>query len=79
MNTHSPECVLFGAHMRELRNQKGFSQESFANKCGIHRTYVGGVERGERNPTLITILKISSALDIHPSELFKAMGAKTNE
>jgi transcriptional regulator with XRE-family HTH domain len=73
MNTHSPECVRFGSHIRELRSQKGFSQESFADQCGIHRTYIGGLERGERNPTLVTILRISSALGISPAKLFESM------
>ncbi|WP_081436220.1 helix-turn-helix domain-containing protein [Magnetococcus marinus] len=64
-------CIQFGLRLRELRQSKGFSQDAFSKHSGLHRTYIGGIERGERNPTLTTILKISYALSIHPSILFK--------
>lgn len=66
-----PECVRFGELVRELRTRKGFSQESFAEDVGIHRTYVGGIERGERNPTLTMIVKIATALKISPGILLR--------
>ena len=56
--------------MRELRLARGLSQEQLAFKAGIHRTYLGGIERGERNPTLKNIVSIAQALDITLSELF---------
>jgi transcriptional regulator with XRE-family HTH domain len=59
----------FGKRVRELRKQKGISQEALALACNLDRTYVGGVERGERNISLINIHKISQALKVFPSEL----------
>ncbi len=58
-----------GAVIRAKRGAMGFSQESFASECGVHRTYMGAVERGERNVSLLNIMRISEALDIKPSEL----------
>ena len=63
----------FGAAIRKLRQEKGFSQESFALKAQIHRTYIGGIERGERNPTLTSIVKIAQALSIEPETIFEEM------
>jgi transcriptional regulator with XRE-family HTH domain len=60
----------FGKRVRELRKAKGLSQEELAFKAGIHRTYIGGIERGERNPSLKNIASIAKALGISPSELF---------
>jgi transcriptional regulator with XRE-family HTH domain len=48
----------------------GLSQEALAAKAGIHRTYVGGVERGERNVGLKNILRLAAALGVHPRDLF---------
>ena len=62
----------FGGRVRELRKQKGFSQESLALGCGLDRTYIGGVERGERNISLINIYKIAEALGVNAKELFNA-------
>jgi transcriptional regulator with XRE-family HTH domain len=60
----------FGAQIRALREQAGLSQEALAAKAGIHRTYMGGIERGERNPCLKNILRLAEALGVHPSTLF---------
>jgi transcriptional regulator with XRE-family HTH domain len=60
-----------GTVIKEKRKQLGFSQEAFAAKCGIHRTYMGAIERGERNISFMTILQVSHALNIKPSELFE--------
>jgi transcriptional regulator with XRE-family HTH domain len=62
----------FGKRMRDLRKQKGFSQESLALVCGLDRTYIGGVERGERNISLVNIHKIAAALGVRAKELFDA-------
>lgn len=59
----------FGERLRQLRKRKGFSQESLALACDLDRTYIGGVERGERNISLINIHKISRALGVPPGEL----------
>jgi len=60
-----------GTSRRHLRTAKGLSQESFAHLCELDRTYVGGIERGERNPTLKNLQKIADALNISISELTK--------
>lgn len=61
---------LFGQRVRELRNQSGLSQEKFALKIGMDRTYFASVESGRRNISLLNILKIAEGLSIKPSELF---------
>lgn len=60
----------FGRNLRRLRKARGYSQEGFALASGIDRSYVGGVERGDRNPSLKMILEIAAALDADPRELF---------
>ena len=60
----------FGHRVRELREAKGLSQEELAFKIGVHRTYLGGIERGERNPSLKNIDLIANALGISLAELF---------
>lgn len=62
----------FGERVRELRKQKGLSQEALALGCDLDRTYIGGVERGERNISLINIYKIAEALGVNARELFNA-------
>ena len=59
----------FGLRLRQIRKHKGFSQEGLALACGLDRTYVGGVERGERNISLINIHKIANALGVSAKEL----------
>ena len=60
----------FGERIRTLRSQQGLSQEEFAHKVGLDRTYIGGVERGERNVSLDNIHRIAEALEVSTSELF---------
>lgn len=63
----------FGKRVRELRQARGItSQMDFALKAGLDRTYIGGIERGERNVALINIIKISKALGVGPDELLKS-------
>ena len=62
--------MAFGQKVRELRSARGYSQESFAHVAGLDRTYVGGVERGERNISLDNIWRLADALQVKPSELF---------
>jgi len=61
----------FGERVRDLRKEKGFSQELLAHKAGFHRTYIGMVERAERNITLVNIEKLANALEISIDELLK--------
>jgi len=58
-----------GQNLKRLREQHGFSQESFADRCGLHRTYVSGIERGVRNPTVVILDRIARALDVPIGEL----------
>jgi transcriptional regulator with XRE-family HTH domain len=60
-----------GARIRELRREQGWSQEKFAEVCGLHRTYMGHVERGEKNVSLSTVLRVANALGVGLSELFR--------
>jgi transcriptional regulator with XRE-family HTH domain len=59
-----------GAIIRKKREAQELSQEGFADICGVHRTYMGAIERGERNVSLMNICRIASALNLKPSELF---------
>lgn len=59
----------FGEKVREERLKRGLSQEEFAVKAGVHRTYIGMIERGEKNITLINIKKIAKALDLSIDKL----------
>ena len=59
----------FGARVKEIRKSKGLSQESLALLCELDRTYIGGVERGERNISIINMHKIAHALAVPPREL----------
>lgn len=61
----------FGNRLRSLRIERGYSQEELAHICGLDRSYVGGVERGARNVSLINIHKLAKALKISPGEFFK--------
>jgi transcriptional regulator with XRE-family HTH domain len=62
--------TTFGNRVRALRERIGISQETLAARAGIHRTYIGGVERGERNISLKNIIRIAEALGVPPQRLF---------
>lgn len=63
----------FGKRVRELRKSQGYSQESFAAECGLDRTYLGGIERGERNVALRNVAVIAKTLNISTSDLTKGL------
>jgi transcriptional regulator with XRE-family HTH domain len=65
--------VRFGKALRQRRNKLGVSQEAFADMCELDRTYIGGIERGERNVALVNIEKLAKTLRISISELFKGI------
>jgi len=54
-----------GLNMKRLRQEKGWSQEEFAERCGLHRTYISGLERGVRNPTITVLEKICGLAGAH--------------
>lgn len=58
-----------GLNLKKLREEQGYSQERFADHCGLHRTYISGIERGVRNPTVVIIDKIAKALKVPPGVL----------
>jgi transcriptional regulator with XRE-family HTH domain len=60
-----------GRNLRAYREQLGLSQEAFADGLGVHRTYMGGIERGERNLTLKTLERIAEQLDLDPMRLLR--------
>ena len=71
-NSHESIQKQFGKKVRELRTQNGYSQEAFTFKCGLHRTYIGCIERGEKNITITNIEKIAKTLKVEISQLFSS-------
>ena len=67
----------FGLRIRQLRKSLGLSQEGLADLCGMDRTYIGGIERGERNVSFDNILRIAAALNAPPARLFEGLGLDT--
>ena len=61
-----------GRNLRQYRQARGWSQEKFADELGYHRTYVGGLERGERNLTLVAVERIAERLDLEALDLLQA-------
>jgi transcriptional regulator with XRE-family HTH domain len=73
MDDSNPK-LLFGNRVRQLRKKRSWSQEEFARRVGLDRSYMGGVERGERNVSLENICLIAAALDLPTAELFRGWG-----
>lgn len=73
MEKESLALERFGERIRALRNERGISQEKFAELCGLDRTYISGVERGTRNVSFKNIERIAQALGISKSDLFKGV------
>ncbi len=73
MTAESEVLIRFGKRVRELRTAKGFSQEAFADQCGLDRTYMGGIERGKRNVSLRNINRIAKGLGVSLSELMEGI------
>ena len=69
MAERSAAHAAFGRAIKQLRVVRGISQEQLGYDSGLHRTYVGGIERGERNPSLANIIRIAEALGVPASEL----------
>jgi transcriptional regulator with XRE-family HTH domain len=64
-------CTYFGQRIREERLRQGLSQEDLADRASVHRTYIGMIERAEKNITLKNIEKIANALGVEISDIFK--------
>jgi len=74
INANNSINVRFGARVRALRLEQGLSQEALAHKCSLDRTYISGVERGERNISLRNIGVIAKALGLSIADLFEGVG-----
>jgi transcriptional regulator with XRE-family HTH domain len=72
----NPLLKTLGQRIRELRKKQGYSQEAFADKCGVHRTFMGTIERGESNLSFKNILKVATTLGISLSTLFQELEDK---
>lgn len=70
MNKKHRALVKLGNRIRELRKAKGLSQESFAAEVGLDRTYMGGIERGERNIAALNLIRIAKTLKVEIGDLF---------
>ncbi|ARG96762.1 helix-turn-helix domain-containing protein [Legionella micdadei] len=73
MRKKHPALIKLGNNIRELRKLKNLSQEAFADEIGLDRTYVGGIERGERNLAALNIIRIAVALDVEVGQLFPSI------
>lgn len=69
MDSKQNILIKFGERVREIRKEKGLSQEELAHKADLHRTYIGMIERAEKNITLLNIEKIANALEVNIKEL----------
>ena len=70
MDSKDATLAMLGKRLRNAREAKGFSQRELARRCGVHRTYVGAVERGECNITILTLRKLVRTLGLTLEEVF---------
>jgi len=76
MHRNSELLKKFGEKIRKIRKEKGFTQEQLGFKCNLHRTYIGMIERAEKNVTLLSIEKIANALNVQVCSLFEENNGK---
>jgi transcriptional regulator with XRE-family HTH domain len=74
MSSDKALLISFGDRVRALRHSAQLSQEALADLCALDRTYVGGIERGERNPSLRNIAKIARSLNVSIARLMQGVG-----
>ncbi|MDX8054813.1 helix-turn-helix transcriptional regulator [Lentzea sp. BCCO 10_0798] len=79
MGDHDEVARAFGARVRQSREVLGLSQEGLADASGLHRTYIGSIERGERNVSLVNILRIADALNVPPGQLLNGISGKRGD
>lgn len=65
--------IVFGRRVKEVRLQRGLSQEKLAELAGLHRNYVGVIERGQQNISLLNIVKLARGLNVSPSKLVETV------
>jgi transcriptional regulator with XRE-family HTH domain len=68
--------IALGQRLRDLRHERGWSQEDFAERVPVHRTYIGGIERGERNITVLVLNRLAQALELGPDELLRGLAPR---
>jgi transcriptional regulator with XRE-family HTH domain len=68
-----PQAEEFGRRVRATRHERRVSQEKLGELAGLHRTYVGHLERGEVNPSLWNVIRIAAALEVDPAELVRGL------
>lgn len=69
----SPTLQIFGGNVRKLREGRKLSQEDLAEEADLHRTYIGGIERGERNVGVENVVRLAEALGVPPGRLFSGL------
>ena len=69
--TKTKAKIQFGNRLRKIRKEKGFSQEGLGFKSGLHRTYIGAIERGEQSVSVDNVYKLAKALKVKPKDLFE--------
>lgn len=74
MEEGQKELVTLGSVIKERRKLLKLTQEEFAEKCELHRTYIGQIERGEKNISFVNILRVAKALETKPSDIFNQSG-----
>ncbi len=70
-------CIIVGKNVATIRHNNGWSQEELAFRSGLHRTYISGIERGHRNPTLTVLQRLAEALNVTASDLVTKQKQKT--
>ncbi len=79
MMTDKEILLRLGARLRDLRKDKGLTQEALGEKGGFHFSYIGQIERGEKNVALLNLAKIAEALEVDISQLFTYTNVESNE